>query len=632
MRKLALALLVVGTLAVPTGAAGSPAASIPSFVIRSLDGSGNNLRHPDWGMANRPYLRVASPNYADGASQPVSGPPTRYVSNRIFNDESQNIFSENGVTQWGFVWGQFLDHTFGLRQETGGEDAPIAFDATDPLEDFRNTLGAIPFSRTPAAPGTGTRQAPRQEINTVSSYIDAFAIYGGSTDRLEWLRDGPVDGNMSNNSASLLLPNGYLPRRDSRGDPSSAPVMALDGRLLGTPDRAAVSGDQRVNENIALTATHTLFAREHNRIVAALPKGLPEELKFQIARRVVGAEQQYITYNEFLPALGLRLSRYRGYEPGVNATLSNEFAVVGYRAHSMIHGELESEADAADYTPAQLDAIRAQGVEVTIDGDDVEFVVPLNVAFFNPDLVEEIGAGPILAGIGSEPEYRNDEQIDNQLRSVLFQVPVSGNPGCLDGPTLPECFSGVVDLAAIDIERGRDHGMPYYNDLRKAYGLPPERSFTDITGESTDRFPDDPLVSKTDPIDDPDILDFVKLIDRNGAELPVGSEEGAVVGIRRTSVAARLKAIYGDVGKLDAFVGMSAEKHVPGTEFGELEAAIWRKQFEALRDGDRFFYLNDPALPAIQKAFGITYRHTLSEIIAMDTGETVAPNVFEISG
>ena len=57
----------------------------------------------------------------------------------------------------------------------------------------------------------------------------------------------------------------------------------------------------RANENIALTATHTLFAREHNRIVDALPAALAEERKFQIARRVVSAEQQYITYSEFLP-------------------------------------------------------------------------------------------------------------------------------------------------------------------------------------------------------------------------------------------------------------------------------------------------------------------------------------------
>ena len=77
----------------------------------------------------------------------------------------------------------------------------------------------------------------------------------------------------------------------------------------------------RANENIALTATHTLFAREHNRIVGpAAGRASAPRSKFQIARRVVIAEQQYITYNEFLPALGVALPAYRGYNPNVNAT------------------------------------------------------------------------------------------------------------------------------------------------------------------------------------------------------------------------------------------------------------------------------------------------------------------------
>jgi peroxidase len=624
MRKLALVALALGIVAVPSAAA-------DTFQVRSLDGSGNNVRNPTWGQTNTQYGRVAPANYADGIARPVSGPPTRLVSNRIFNDSAQNLFSENGETQWGFVWGQFLDHTFGLRQEAGGEAANIGFNRNDPLEEFRNDFGSISFIRTPAAPGTGTRSV-RQQINTVSSYIDAFAVYGPTAQRLEWLREGPVDGRISNNGPKLLLVNGYLPRRDTRGNAATAPTVAVDGRLLATPEKARVAGDVRANENIALTATHTLFAREHNRIVSLLPRTLDDETKFQIARAVVAAEQQYVTYNEFLPSLGLTLSPYRGYDPGVNATLSNEFAVVGYRAHSMIHGELESTNEVANYSARDLDAIRAQGVEVIVEGAEVEFVVPLNVAFFNPNLLEQIGLGPVLAGIGAESEYKNDEQIDNQLRSVLFQVPVTGNPECLDGPTLPECFHGVVDLAAIDIERGRDHGMPLYNDLRRAYGLAPKTSFTAITGESTDRFPFDPQINPRDPINDPDILDFVRLLDINGAVIDPADEEAvegaAVVGIRRTTTAARLRAIYGDVSKLDAFVGMSAEQHVRGTEFGELQRAIWRKQFEALRDGDRFFYLNDPLLTTIERQFGITYRHRLSEIIEANARVDVARDVF----
>jgi hypothetical protein len=406
------------------------------------------------------------------------------------------------------------------------------------------------------------------------------------------------------------------------------------GRLLASPEKAMVAGDVRANENIGLAATHTLFAREHNRIVAGLPSTLSESERFEIARRVVGAEQQYITYTEFLPALGVPLSPYRGYKPKVNATLSNEFAVVGYRAHSMIHGELEPSAAEGTYSDEQLEAFEAQGIEVEHEDGRVVLVIPLNLAFGNPDLLRTVGLGPTLQGLGAEAQYRNDEQIDNQLRSVLFQVPKPGvDPSlCLDGPPLPDCFASVADLGAIDIERGRDHGIPAYNELRKAFGLPPRNSFRSVTGEERDTFPSDPDVDPSKPIDDPDILDFVELRDADGNPIPLGSpeaEEGALFGIRRTPVAARLQAIYGDVSKLDAFVGMVSEPHVPGTEFGALQLAIWKRQFEALRDGDRFFYASDPELAEIERRYGISYRHTLGEVIELNTSIDVQPNVFE---
>jgi hypothetical protein len=628
MRPFAIGLLVALPLVLAsTARAGDMGAT------RTLDGSENNAAHPDWGKAGTPYRRIAAPAYADGIAQPPAGPPARYVSNRVFNDTAQNLFSENDISQWGYVWGQFIDHTIGLRQDAPDEPMPIAFDPADPLEAFRDDFGSIAFSRTPAAPGTGVT-SPREQVNTVSAYIDGSAVYGDDATRLEWLRSGPVDGSLEDNGARLLLPGGLLPRGDARGDSADAPPMSLSGRLLASPANAMVAGDVRANENIALAATQTLFAREHNRIVDALPNALSEEEKFQVARRVVSAEQQWITYQEFLPALGVRLSRYRGYDPSEDASLSNEFAVVGYRAHSMVHGELEPTAPAGTYSVAQLAAFARQGIEVERDGDSLTLVTPLNLAFENPDLLASVGVGPVLAGIGAEREYRNDEQIDNQLRSVLFQVPKPGaDPlACLDGPPLPDCFSGVVDLAAIDIERGRDHGIPSYNALRRAYGLVPKTSFTAITGERTERFPRDPAIDRDPPIDDPDILDVLRLADEHGQDVPLGTpaaETDAVRAVRRTTVAARLKAIYTDVDDVDAFVGMAAERHVPGSEFGELQRAIWARQFESLRDGDRFFYANDPALAAIERRYGITYRHTLADVIrANSDANAVQSDVF----
>src|SRR5205814_8023711 len=116
--------------------------------------------------------------------------------------------------------------------------------------------------------------------------------------------------------------------------------------------------------NIELTATQTLFAREHNRIVSMLPNTLTDEQKFQVARRVVIAEMQFITYTEFLPAMGVKLPAFKGYDPNVDATESNEFSTVGFRGHSIVHGTVDVKVEADRFTAAQLDAFKAMGIQI----------------------------------------------------------------------------------------------------------------------------------------------------------------------------------------------------------------------------------------------------------------------------
>jgi hypothetical protein len=599
---------------------------------QSLNGINNNPFVPNAGAAGIRYLRLGPTRYADGRSQMVAGPSVRSVSNRIFNDTNVNVFSDRGVTQWGNVWGQFVDHNIGHREENGTA-ANLPFDANDPLESFTNTLGVIGFNRSAAAPGTGVTNA-RQHINTETAFLDAEAVYGASDARLDWLREGSLDGNPDNNGARLLMPGGYLPQADARGNPAAAPTMAVDGRLLAAPNKAVVAGDVRANEQAGLTMVQTLFAREHNRIVAALPASLSQQDRFQLARAVVIAEIQYITSNEFLPPMGVTLPAYAGNDDALNPATSHEFASVGYRAHSFIHGEIETDTNVSRYSQATLDALRAQGVEVAVDGADVTLAVPLNVAFFNPELVSQIQLGPLLLGVTGESDYKNDEMIDNSLRSILFQIPTSSNPDCLDGPTMPQCFRGVADLGAIDIQRGRDHGMPTYNQMRNAYGLSSKTSFMAITGESTESFPADPLLTPGNEINDPNCLDIVALFDINGNPTTLEADNATRV-VKRCSVAARLKAIYGSVSNLDAFVGMMAEKHVSGSELGELQLAMWRDQFGAARDGDRFFYLNDPLQSFIRNNFGIDFRKTLAQIITLNTDVPAASlpaNVFRLPG
>jgi hypothetical protein len=239
---------------------------------------------------------------------------------------------------------------------------------------------------------------------------------------------------MANNGATLMLDSkGHLPRADARGNASTAPHMDLMGALVGAPSTAVEAGDVRANENIGLTAVHTLFAREHNRIVGLLPSSLSAEDKFQIARRVVGAEEQYITYNEFLPSLGVR--------------------------------------PAGTYSPAQLAAFTAEGIVIeTAANGDVTLVIPLALAFGNPDPLEQVGEGPILASLAGESQYKNDEQIDNSLRSVLFRVPKPGSTQPCEEPVIdPDCFTDVSDLGAIDIQRA--YGVTYRYTLAQLIKL-----------------------------------------------------------------------------------------------------------------------------------------------------------------
>jgi hypothetical protein len=193
----------------------------------------------------------------------------------------------------------------------------------------------------------------------------------------------------------------------------------------------------------------------------------------------------------------------------------------------------------------------------------------------------------------------------------------------------------VNDLGAVDIQRGRDHGIGTYNQLRQAYGLPAKTSFTAITGENTDAFPNGLNVNS------PGINDVTNLFDIDGNAIDLNDadavEATGVRDVRRTTVAARLRGVYGSVDNIDAFTGMISEQHVRGSEMGELQLAIWTREFTRLRDGDRFFYGNADqghnGLDFIKSTYGVDFKKTLGEIILANnpdvTGKDLQTNVFK---
>jgi peroxidase len=180
-------------------------------------------------------------------------------------------------------------------------------------------------------------------------------------------------------------------------------------------------------------------------------------------------------------------------------------------------------------------------------------------AFFNPSLLASShDLEVILHGLAAQPMQEVDVRVVDGVRNFLF-----GPPG-----------AGGLDLAALNIQRGRDHGLPDYNSLRAAFGLPRVTSFAQITSD--------------------------------------------------VSLQQALQAAYGSVDDIDPWVGALAEDHLPGSSVGPLLAVGLREQFRRLRDGDRFWYENDPAFrPREVQALR---RTTLADVIRRNTGAQDVPD------
>ena len=321
-------LLVLLSTLVGAGSGAAPPA------VRTLNGSGNNVSHPTLGPGGHAVFSHRGAELR-GRDRAHGRRPVAAVRQQ---PDLQRHRPEPLLRERHLPVGLGLGPVHRPRHRPAGRDArgerrhPLR--RQGPAEELQQRLRDISFARTPAAPGTGSRQ-PRQQVNTLSSFIDASNVYGvGHPARLA--AGGPGRRQPDEQRARLLLPEGFLPRA-TRAATRTAPRDGPHGTADWRARDGGVAGDVRANENIALTPIHTLFAREHNRIVAALPASLSERAEVPDRPPRRRREIQYITYTEFLPRSACTC-RLPGLRPAVNPSLSNEFAVVGYRAHSMVHG------------------------------------------------------------------------------------------------------------------------------------------------------------------------------------------------------------------------------------------------------------------------------------------------------
>jgi Animal haem peroxidase len=362
----------------------------------------------------------------------------------------------------------------------------------------------LTLTRAVIDPETGTPGSPAAAVNSVTGWLDASNVYGSDAET----------------AASLRLPDGHM--------------KTSEGNNLPIVDGMFMAGDVRAAENPDLTALQTLFVREHNYQVDRLHEAHPTwngDQLYENAKAIVTAEIANITYNEFLPHLlgPDAIAPYDGYDPNVDPRITEEFAGAAYRfGHSIVSADIEQ-------TGEQGQVLGAQELKDTF--------------FETAQQFSDAGsADGLLRHLTGDLSNALDTHLVDDLRDFLVDPP--------DG----------MDLAAINIARGRDLGLGTLNETRIALGLDPYTNFDQIT---------------SDP-----------------------------------QTATNLAAAFGSVDKVDLWTGGLAENHIVGAMVGETFATIIGDQFEALRDGDRYWFENQGFDPQTLKMIEGT---SLADIMVRNT-------------
>jgi cytochrome b involved in lipid metabolism len=299
------------------------------------------------------------------------------------------------------------------------------------------------------------------------------------------------------------------------------------------------TGDVRGNENPVLQSLHTLFVREHNRkareIKAQFPRFYGDQEIYNLARRWVVSLIQKITYDEYLPVLlGAPLPAYQGYNENVNPSISILFAGAAFRyGHSAIGSKISR---------VNRNGLPARSGHLL-----------LRDSFFNTRALREGSMDDILRGVVCNNDMEVDPSFVDDLRNF--------------GPDPP------FDLAALNVHRGRDIGLPNYNAVRRFYNLPRLTSFA---------------------------------------------------AFNDTLAASILPTLYSSVDEVELYVAGLIEKPVRGGIVGETFHAIIRDQFERLRNGDRYWYQNNGALSTADRE--LIQSETLAKVIMRNTNITFFPS------
>jgi hypothetical protein len=534
--------------------------------FRTITGVGNNTDplNATWGSAGVDLLRVSPVAYADGISSPSTPNDLspRQISNDLSN-ESNPIFS--GLDNLGNANSRDLsDYSYAWGQfidhdmDLTLDNSGQAFNISADPTRSNDPMGIEPFTRSQFDPNTGTDTSnPRQQINVVTAYMDLSQVYGSTQIVADALRTH--SGGLLKTSPGDLLPYNNL--NYFTQDQLNALNMANDAHQV-LDSQLFAAGDRRANENVELMSLTTLFVRNHNRLAKFLATQNPANYGFSA----------WNDENLYQEARRLNIAQeeiitYTGYLPSIMGPNALP-AYAGYNAG--VNAGIATEFSTVGFRfghsllSSTVGRDNNDGTGITdVAGDSA---INLTADFFDPNLLTPNGATDPLTGhtssnIGAILKALADGE-PNETDLLLIDEVRNILFGIPQGPG--------TDLAARDIQRARDHGIGTYNQVRVAYGLAPVKDFSQIT--------------------------------------------------KNVAVQNLLQATYGTVDQIDPFIGMLAEDHVAGADVGPTVEAILAQQFAALRDGDRFFYLNETFTTAEQTL--INQGNTLAKVIKLNTSIT----------
>lgn len=628
--------------------------------IREISGNNNNLGNPEFGAADTPFQRLTPADYVnddgvtprgyqlDVAPLPNGQPnfvdvpndgiaPVVQIRDTIMEQNGVQTVNEQGANAWFTAFGQYVDH--GLDFVIKGGDGRVqlgdgTFITRASLVDHDNNSSTPEVQINQTAQFTDLSQAYGSHAS-VNAFLREYNAAGSATARLltgsldadgfatlaTWkdikanaLKIGVVLTDQDVFNAPMLRadvtgkllytpnpgetyttaqiggfdPNNQDPNdpfvRDAAGNvlltshpflidfaPFAAPragLVADSDTVAGGPPQAGaydnelldvhlIAGDGRANENPGLTAVHTIWEREHNRLIDQLTTAFAEngmvlgqdftvDELFNVAKIINEAQYQRTIFNEFVDTMlggisGGGQHGFGGYDPTVDASITHEFAGAAYRfGHSLLNGTFKF-----------------------IDANGNVQDIPLAQLFVNPLVLQSAGTNveALIRGLTQETAQEVDENIFGVMKD----------------------FVGGLNLA-----RGRDLGLPTLNEARAELFA--------LTDDSSLR--------------------------------PYDSWEDFGANLVNPAALAQFQAVYDTVDDVDLYIGGLAEKHEGGSMLGSTFHFIVTSQFDALQDGDRFYYLDRLDGAHLKSEIN---SQSFADIIMRNTGLTNLPDkVFEV--